>query len=48
MFPLGMYGVGAHYLGEANHLPIVETIGYVESWMALAVWTVVFIAMGTI
>ena len=45
VFPLGMYGVGAHYLGRADHLPIVETIGDLESWIALAVWTIAFIAM---
>ncbi|MBX8692259.1 tellurite resistance protein permease, partial [Mycobacterium sp. 20091114027_K0903767] len=43
--PLGMYGVGGHYLGQADQLPIVEYIGYTESWIALAVWAVVFVAM---
>jgi tellurite resistance protein TehA-like permease len=23
VFPLGMYGVGGYYLGQADHLPIV-------------------------
>ncbi|OBG19874.1 tellurite resistance protein permease [Mycolicibacterium celeriflavum] len=45
VFPLGMYGVGAHYLGQADHLPIAETIGDLESWVALAVWTLTFVAM---
>jgi tellurite resistance protein TehA-like permease len=45
VFPLGMYGVGSHYLGQIDHLPIVEAIGAGESWVALAVWTVVFVAM---
>jgi tellurite resistance protein TehA-like permease len=45
VFPLGMYGVAGHYLGQADHLPIVETIGADESWLALAAWTVTFIAM---
>lgn len=45
VFPLGMYGVGGHYLGQADQLPIVERIGYVESWIALAVWALVFVAM---
>ncbi|BBX91081.1 tellurite resistance/C4-dicarboxylate transporter family protein [Mycolicibacterium boenickei] len=45
VFPLGMYGVGGHYLGQADQLPIVEYIGYTESWIALAVWAVVFLAM---
>jgi tellurite resistance protein TehA-like permease len=39
VFPLGMYGVGGDYLGQADRLPIVEHIGEVESWVALAVWT---------
>lgn len=45
VFPLGMYAVGGYYLGEADHLPIVRNIGSIESWVALAVWTVTFIAM---
>jgi tellurite resistance protein TehA-like permease len=45
VFPLGMYGVGAHYLGDADHLPIVKTIGADESWVALAAWVLVFAAM---
>lgn len=45
VFPLGMYGVGGHYLGQADQLPIVERIGYIESWIALAVWALVFVAM---
>ncbi|MBU9766377.1 tellurite resistance protein permease [Mycobacterium sp. TNTM28] len=45
VFPLGMYGVGGHYLGQADQLPIVENIGYVESWLALAVWALTFVAM---
>lgn len=45
VFPLGMYGVGGHYLGRVDHLPIVETIGANESWVALAAWTVTFAAM---
>jgi tellurite resistance protein TehA-like permease len=45
IFPLGMYGVGAHYLGQADHLPIVEAIGANESWVALAAWAVTFAAM---
>jgi tellurite resistance protein TehA-like permease len=45
VFPLGMYGVGGHYLGQADHRPIVENIGYVESWVALAVWALTFLAM---
>lgn len=45
VFPLGMYGVGGYYLGQADQLPIVERIGYVESWIALAVWALTFVAM---
>jgi len=45
VFPLGMYGVCAVDLGEADHLPLVRQIGDVESWFALAVFVVVFIAM---
>lgn len=45
VFPLGMYGVGGYYLGQADQLPIVERIGYVESWIALAVWGLTFVAM---
>ncbi|MBP2450622.1 tellurite resistance/C4-dicarboxylate transporter family protein [Mycolicibacterium lutetiense] len=45
VFPLGMYGVGGHYLGQADQLPIVESIGYLEGWVALAAWAVTFVAM---
>jgi hypothetical protein len=40
-----MYGVGRDYLGQADRLPLVEHIGDVESWVALAVWTLTFAAM---
>ncbi len=45
VFPLGMYGVGSHYLGQADQLPIVEAIGADESWVALAAWLLTFVAM---
>jgi tellurite resistance protein TehA-like permease len=45
VFPLGMYGVGGHYLGQADRLPIVEAIGSAESWIALAAWILTFLAM---
>jgi tellurite resistance protein TehA-like permease len=45
VFPLGMYGVGGDYLGQADRLPLVECIGDIESWVALAVWTVTFITL---
>jgi tellurite resistance protein TehA-like permease len=45
VFPVGTYGVGGHFLGQADHLPIVEAIGADESWVALAAWVVTFLAM---
>jgi tellurite resistance protein TehA-like permease len=45
VFPLGMYGVGGYFLGEADHLPIVQAVGSVESWIAFAAWTLTFAAM---
>jgi tellurite resistance protein TehA-like permease len=45
VFPLGMYGVGGHYLGQADHLPVIESIGADESWFALAAWILTFVAM---
>lgn len=45
IFPLGMYGVGSHYLGQADHLPIVFFIGSVQSWIALGAWTITFVLM---
>lgn len=45
VFPLGMYAVAGIYLGKADHLPVVGTIGYVELWVALAVWVAVGVAM---
>jgi tellurite resistance protein TehA-like permease len=45
IFPLGMYGVAGIYLGRADRLPLVGMTGSVELWVALAAWTVVFLAM---
>lgn len=45
VFPLGMYGVAGHYLGQADHLPLVAAIGHNEIWVALAVWLLTFVAM---
>lgn len=45
IFPLGMYGVGSHYLGQADHLPIVYYIGSVQSWIALGAWVITFVLM---
>ena len=40
-----MYSVAGIYLGRANSLPLVEQIGRVELWVALAAWLIVFLAM---
>jgi tellurite resistance protein TehA-like permease len=45
VFPLGMYGVAGIYLGKADRLPLVGMTGSLELWVALAAWTVVFLAM---
>jgi tellurite resistance protein TehA-like permease len=45
VFPVAMYGVGSHYLGVADHLPIVAGVGDVVIWFAVAVWAVVFAGM---
>jgi tellurite resistance protein TehA-like permease len=45
VFPLGMYGVAGHFLGQADSLPLVTAIGANESWFALAVWVVTFVGM---
>jgi tellurite resistance protein TehA-like permease len=45
VFPLGMYAVAGIYLGRADHLPLVEGIGRAELWVAVAAWTIVFVAM---
>jgi tellurite resistance protein TehA-like permease len=45
VFPVGMYSVAGIYLGRADHLPIVEGVGRVGLWVALAVWLVVFAMM---
>ncbi|MGH3437653.1 MAG: tellurite resistance/C4-dicarboxylate transporter family protein [Sciscionella sp.] len=45
IFPLGMYGVAGHYLGEADRLPIVRAIGESETWVALAAWGLTLAAM---
>jgi tellurite resistance protein TehA-like permease len=45
VFPLGMYGVAAENLGQADHLPIVQTIGADEIWLALGAWVLTFVAM---
>jgi tellurite resistance protein TehA-like permease len=45
VFPLGMDGVAGHYLGRADNLPIVRSIGENETWFALVVWAAVLVAM---
>ncbi|MGI8457687.1 MAG: tellurite resistance/C4-dicarboxylate transporter family protein [Propionibacteriaceae bacterium] len=45
VFPLGMYAVAGDYLATADLLPVVGGIGEVMSWVALAVWVVVLVAM---
>jgi len=45
VFPLGMYGVATRSLGEVDHLPIVESVGRAEIWVALAMWAAVFAAI---
>lgn len=45
VFPVAMYGVGSHYLGVADHLPIVASVGDVVIWFAVAVWTITFVGM---
>jgi tellurite resistance protein TehA-like permease len=45
VFPLGMYGVGSHYLSTIDRLPLIEAISTHEAWVALAAWTLTFVAM---
>ncbi|MDQ4215575.1 tellurite resistance/C4-dicarboxylate transporter family protein [Microbacterium capsulatum] len=45
VFPLGMYSVGSQLLGDVDRLPLVHAIGFWESWIALAAWTLTFLAM---
>ncbi|WP_430296818.1 tellurite resistance/C4-dicarboxylate transporter family protein [Sinomonas sp. B1-1] len=45
IFPLGMYAVAGIYLGRADHLPIVATIGRAELWVAVAAFLAAFAGM---
>ncbi len=45
VFPLGMYAVAGIYLGQADHLPLVGSIGSGELWAALTVCGLTMIAM---
>ncbi|ALG83914.1 tellurite resistance/C4-dicarboxylate transporter family protein [Gordonia phthalatica] len=42
VFPLGMYGVGCHQLGMVNKMPILDAVGHVEIWVAVAAWALTF------
>ena len=44
-FPVAMYGVASHELGTALHVPWLVTLGRDESWPALAIWVLAFLAM---
>lgn len=45
VFPLGMYSVASMYLGRVDRLPLVEGVGQLWIWVALAAWTAVAVAM---
>lgn len=45
VFPLGMYAVAGMYLGRADSLPIVESIGAAWLWVAAAAWTFAAVSM---
>lgn len=45
VFPLGMYSVAGMYLGRANHLPFVETVGVHWFWVGLTAWTLTAVGM---
>lgn len=45
VFPLGMYAVAGMYLGRADSLPIVESIGAAWLWVAVAAWTFAAVSM---
>ncbi|WP_235738784.1 tellurite resistance/C4-dicarboxylate transporter family protein [Nocardioides alcanivorans] len=47
VFPVGMYGVAGIYLGQADHLPVVEHLGHAGMWCAFVIWLVVMVAMLT-
>lgn len=44
VFPLGMYAVAGIYLGQADQLPLVQTIGSAWTWIATTVWATVLAA----
>lgn len=45
VFPIGMYGVACQFLGDLDHLTIIDHIGAYESWVALGIWALVFAGM---
>jgi tellurite resistance protein TehA-like permease len=45
IFPLGMYAVAGIYLGRADRLPIVQSIGQGELWVAVVAFVVTLGAM---
>jgi tellurite resistance protein TehA-like permease len=45
VFPLGMYSVAASYLGGADDLPLVSTVGRSGIWVAFTAWFVLLAAM---
>jgi tellurite resistance protein TehA-like permease len=45
VFPLGMYAAASMQLGTVAGLPIILAIGRAWTWLAVAVWAAVFVAM---
>jgi tellurite resistance protein TehA-like permease len=45
VFPLGMYCVASETLGTALHVKWLITVGHDGTWVAFAVWAVLFAAM---
>ncbi|HEY7011958.1 MAG TPA: tellurite resistance/C4-dicarboxylate transporter family protein [Streptosporangiaceae bacterium] len=45
VFPLGMYCVASETLGAALHVPWLVSAGHDGTWIAFAVWAVLFAAM---
>jgi tellurite resistance protein TehA-like permease len=45
VFPVGMYRVASHELGSALSVAWLVMLGRYETWLALAVWAVVSLAL---
>lgn len=45
IFPLGMYSMASMSLGQADSLPLVESIGRWELWAAFVAWLATFVGM---